>query len=569
MRVFMLAALAAVLACAQNPAPQQPIQVPEASALVKSAAVTADAPVFPRASYIRQRFQTPDTRVELRPPVRLQDFVHGGKLELSLRDYLELVLANNTDIAIQRLSVEVPRNNITRAFSIFDPSFVGRFTATRAKSASTSVLSGASLLNRLDQVADFSYVQTLGTGTQMNVGFAGSKGSTNDAFATFNPAINTSMVLGMTQPLLRNRGSYVTKLPISIARSTLKKTEFDIRDQILTIIANAENAYWDVIDARENLRVQEENLKLAGEFLKRNEKELELGALSRLDIYRPQQNYATAEIQVSRFRYLLAQREDALRRFIGADLDPAVRKLPINLTETVMPPVVSEPIDTEKAVAQAMKMRPDLLSAVQSLDIDELNIKSATNLMRPDLSLNLGYTTRGRGGTFYERENVFGGGSRIVRIVPGGFGDAMDQLFGFDVPQYQFGLTLRLPLRDRRASSDLANALVAKKSNTLRVRSLEQRIRLDVLNAANQVESALAGVELSKKAVDFAQKQVDAETQKYNLGTTVPFFVLQAQTDLTTAQSQLVQNTLAYQRAKVNLLRLTGELLDQRGIVLQ
>jgi outer membrane protein TolC len=281
---------------------------------------------------------------------------------------------------------------------------------------------------------------------------------------------------------------------------------------------------------------------------------LELGAMSPLDIYRPQQQYAQAEIQVSRFRFQLAQREDVLRRLIGADLDPRVRKLPIVLTETVLPPAGESSVDPEAAVQKALAMRPDLKSAQQSLDLDELSIKSYTNALRPDLSLNAGYTSKGRGGTFYEKTDPFDP-NLVTRVVPGGFSDAVSQLFGFDVPTYAFGLTLRFPIRDRRASADLANSLVQKRLDALRVRSTEQRVRLDVLNAINNLEAAKAGVKLANVAVDFAKKQAEAEQKKYDLGTNIMYFVLQAQTDLATAESQLVTQSIEYRKSLLGLLR--------------
>ncbi len=84
--------------------------------------------MFPRASYFRKMFSTPTGRVELQPPVRLSDFVVDGKLQLSLRSYLDLVMANNTDIAVQKLSVETARNNIMGAFGRFDPILTGSFS---------------------------------------------------------------------------------------------------------------------------------------------------------------------------------------------------------------------------------------------------------------------------------------------------------------------------------------------------------------------------------------------------------------------------------------------------------
>ncbi len=527
-----------------------------------------EAPLFPSAAYFRDHFTTPRTRVELQPPVRFEDFVVDGKLELSLRSFLELVMANNTDVAIQRLALETPRNAILRAFGTFDPTFNSGFTATRQKSASTSVLQGANLLSSLSQRVTTSYTQTLDSGTQVTVGFNGSKDSSNNAFSTFNPALAASLQFGFTQPLLRNRGSYITRVPIMIARSQLRKTEYDLRDQLMQLIMTTENAYWDVVEARENLKVQRQYLTLTEEALKRSQQELKLGAISPLEIYRPEQQAATARISVSRYEYLLAQREDALRRQMGADLHPEVRKLPIVLTELVSPALATAPLDQEAAVEKALAARPDLRSTLQTLDIDELRIKQSTNTIRPDLSLTGSYSGQGRGGTYYDRTNVFGQ-SQLVSVVPGGLGDALNQLFGFSLPTYSFGLTLRLPLRDRSRTADLADSLVQKRLDSLRARNLEQRIRQEVLNAINQVESAKEGVKLAEIALGYAQKQVEAEQKRYDLGVTIMYFVLQAQTDLANAQSEVVRQAISYRRYYLTMIRVTGELLEERGVVVQ
>src|SRR3954449_69888 len=73
---------------------------------------TAEAPLIGTGSYFRKILNPETPRIELRPPIRLSEFVTGDKLELSLRNFIDLVLANNTDVQIQRLSVEPARNNI-------------------------------------------------------------------------------------------------------------------------------------------------------------------------------------------------------------------------------------------------------------------------------------------------------------------------------------------------------------------------------------------------------------------------------------------------------------------------
>jgi outer membrane protein TolC len=513
--------------------------------------------------WFRQTFARQDTKVTILPPARLKDFVVDGKQRLSLRNYLELVLANNTDIAIQRLQLEVPKNAIQRAFAVFDPTINSNFQATRSQSPTTNQLQGAAILSNLNQPFNVNFTQLLPTSTTITSGLNTTKTSTNDQFQLYNPAYTTRWSMGFTQPLLRNRGAYITKLPITIARANRQVADYNFQDQVLRLIATAENAYWDVISARERIRVNQQALDLADQALKRARRELELGATSPLEIFQPEQQYATAKINLTQVQFLLRQTEDALRRQIGADLDPDIRDLPIELTENVTPEVDETPFDREEFVKLALSKRPDYKSNITTLEVNDLQIRSAREGLKPVLNLTGSYATQGRGGTLYPR-NV-----TPVVPIPGGILDAFGQMFGFDFPTYQFGLTLQFPLRDRRAAADLADAVVNKRLNTLRRQSLEQQIRLDVLNAITNVESSRESVKLAQIAVDYAQKRADADQKRYDLGVINIFFLLSAQTDLTQAQSNLVTQTVQYRRNLLNLQQRLGTLFEQRGIVLQ
>jgi outer membrane protein TolC len=526
---------------------------------------------FPKPSYFRQTFARPITHVELNAPVHLEDYVIGGKLELSLHSYLELVMANNTDIAIQRLTVDVAENAITRAFAPFDPLGTANFMSMRQITPASESLQGATTLVQLTQPANFFYSQTLPTGTQYTVQFSAEKVSTNSGFYNYNPALSASLGVSFVQPLIKNRGVYVNRLPIMMASSRLRKTGYDLKASLLQLVSAAENAYWDVILARENLRVAESARDLADQALKRSQRELELGALSPLDIFNPEQQYATSQVGVSQTRYSLQQTEDALRRQMGADLDPRIRTLPIVLTETAAPMVDAPAIDAEREVTKALAGRPDLQSAVQNLDIDDLQIKFVRNELLPDLSLTGSYTTQGVGGIYYpETFSLTGIPTPIAGApVPGGFGDTLSQMFGFGFPVYSFGLQLTLPIKSHQASADMADAMVAKKRDALNVRTVKQQVRLDVLTAVSQVESSKDAMKLSVVALGFGRKYMEAEQKKYELGTSTIFFVLQAQGALVAAESSVVQNSVSYRRNLMNLLKTTGDLLEERGIATQ
>jgi outer membrane protein TolC len=537
--------------------------------LLWTAAAFGQLVSFPKPSYFRETFARPITKVELQSPTRLEDYVVDGKLELSLRSYLELVMANNTDIAIQRLTVDVAQNAITRAFAAFDPLATASFSSTEQRTPSGDVLQGAATLVQLSQPANFTYSQTLPTGLNYQVGFFAEKLSTNSGYYDFNPNLTASLGVTISQPLIKNRGAYINRVPIMLASSRLRKTEYDLKTSLLQLVGNAENAYWDAILARENLRVAESARDLADQALKRAQRELELGALSPLDIYNPQQQYATSQIGVSQAQYALQQTEDAIRRQIAADLDPKIRMLPIVLTETVGPEVDAPPIDAEKEVRKALAARPDLKSAMQDLDIDDLGIRQSKNELLPDLELVAGYTAQGLGGIYYPSTIGTGGLPVVSAPIPGGFGDALSQMFGFGFPMYSFGLTLRLPIKNHQASADMADSLVSKRQHSLNVRTVRQQVRLDVLTTVSQVESSKDATKLSVVAQDFCRKYMEAEQKKYELGNSTIFFVLQAQGSLVAAESSVVQNAVSYRRNLMNLLWRTGELLDARGIAVQ
>ncbi len=531
-----------------------------------------DQNFFPKPGYFRETMVTPNLHVELKPPTRLADFVEGGKLELSLRSFIELVMANNTDIAVTKLNIDTAKNAILRGFAPFDPLLTASFNTTRTKTPSTSELDAATTLGTLTQPVNFNYAQTMQNGTSYNVNFSEIKSTTNSGFTTLNPAYSSGLSVSFTQPLIKNRGMFVNRIPIMMAQSRLKKAGFDLKTSLITLLSNAELVYWQTVQLRENLRVQESAQDLADKFLKRSQRELELGAISKLDIYQPELQFVQAQAAVFQAAYLLRQQEDALRKQIGADLDPDIRKLPIVLTESVAAPLDTGKLDGEMLIEKALLMRPDLRSQMQDLDTDDLTIKQVQNALRPDLSLTGAYTSQGIGGTFYNRTNVLNGlssQSTITQIVPGGFSDSLNQLFGFGYPVYGFGVRLRLPIRNRQSTADMADALVGKRRDALQIRGTTQQVRLDVLTSVNLVESSKVALDLAIKSRDFAQKRLDAENKKYELGTSQIFLVLQAQTDLINAESNVVIQSINYKRNILNMLQTTGTLLEERGVVVQ
>ena len=526
---------------------------------------------FPKPNYFRETFQKTQTKVELRAPVRLRDFLADGKLELSLKHYLELVMSNNTDVQIQMLTIEVPKNNILSQYGIWDPTAIASFNTTRSTSIPTSATDARSTgaaTKSLTQPYSLQYQQLLPTGTQYTLQFSGAKSSQTNSFRSYNPSLTSGLQFSFSQPLIKNRGMYVNRIPLMQAQSNLKISEFQLRSQLLNLINTAENAYWNVILARETLRVKEKARDTANEYMKYMQQQLDLGALSPLDIYNPKAALAAAEVDVSQAKFALAQTEDMLRKQIGADLDPDVRQMPIVLTEIVdLGASESLAVDREASVQKALTINPSVQQATQKLDYDDLSIQSAKNGLLPNLALTASYTSNGQGGIYYPGSSLVGGDPAIP--IPGGILDALGQMFGFGYPTYRAGLQLTLPIRSRTASAQMANAVVTKKTDALTLRTQQQSIRLNVLNAITGLEGSKESLNLAIVQRDFSQKNADAMMEKYKLGAETNQNVIFAQRDLATAESGVVNAQVAVRKSLLNLLTQTGELLDTRGIVIK
>jgi outer membrane protein len=518
----------------------------------------ARAQTFPAPEWFRERFKRAPLPQRVPEAEGLREFVVNGKLRLTLTDAIKLTLTNNTSVRLNQLQYESSRFSILQAYAPFDPLFTSSFNANRSTSPTSSQLQGAQTLSSLSQSTQMGYSQTFQTGTNVGVSFNANKSSSNSVFSTFNPSIFTTLNFSLSQPLLRNRGLFVNRAPIVIARRNLAQSRSNFESQVNDAISNAVDAYWRVVEGRENLSVLRKSLEAAEATYQQNKRALELGALPPLDIYRSESQVATRRVAVIQAEYQLKQLEDSFRLTVGADLDPYVRALDLELIEPAETSGELLTVDAQQAYEKAIQKRPELEALRQQLANDDTSIRVAHNGLQPDLALSGIYSSNGQGGNQIDTTTT-----PPTVISFGGLGDALSQLGGFNFPVYGFTLQLRLPIRTRAAQATFATSQINKQRDLYNLRSRQQSIRLDVLNAVNQLEQAKLSIAAGRIARDLAQKNLEAEQRKYELGAQTIFFVLDAQTQLQQAESSLVQSLISYQRAVTAVEHATGELLER------
>jgi outer membrane protein len=485
-------------------------------------------------------------------PEHLRNYVVDGKLTLSLRDAVVLTLENNSFVRIQETQVEFSKFSLLGAHAPFDPLLTSYYNVNSSTFSAVSQLQGTgiSTVNSTTQNAQFNYSQTFATGTNVQLGLGSNNNFTNNSFYFLNPYVTSTLSFQFTQPLLRNGWLFANQAPLVIARRNLQQSQANFSAEVSNNILQAVGQYWSVVEARGNLEVARSSMDAAEVTYKRDKRALELGALPPLDIYRSESQVASRRVQVIQSEYALKQAEDALRMTIGADQDQNVQALDLELTEQPEPAGELRTIDTATALQQALTKRPELDAAHAALANDETSIHLAHNHLLPELDLSAQYASNGVGGTQFS--------STGVRMTS----SSLSQLSTFSYPTYYAQLSLSLPLKNRAAKAAMGSALVSRRSDLYNERQLREQVELDVSNAVHQLEQAKLSIAAGKEALDLSKKTMAAEQRKYDLGSETIFFVLEAQTELASAELNLLQAEVNYQLAVTGLDHATGELLE-------
>ncbi len=503
----------------------------------------------------------------------LQERIVDGKLHLQLREFLGLVLKNFADVQITRLEVYTAADQIESAKNPFDPSLNLSFNAVRSVSPLSYSIAGSpsggqialpQTINSLSQTSILNYTQLLPTGERFDATFTGYRSSGNSyPYPTLFGVLNFQL----TQPLLQNRTNLQSLNPLRVARSELLITSKQSEASIATAVEQAGVQYWQAILARDNIRVYQQAVDLAKQSYEHDKLALDLGALSRLDIFQSETQVAERGRDLIQAQYEYKVLLDGLRRLIGADLTPQLRETEIILDDDPSAlPDRSTILPFEQALAKALQARPEVTAADAAVSVDEMNARASRDALLPRLDLAL------QGGSSGPAFNQLTSGSTVgvtSTVVPPGLGTTLQQVLDFSYPTYGFSLTATFPFHNPTAKANLADALVNRTRDRYRQRQTKEQIILDVRQATHSIELADATIEAALRARDLARQNVDAEQQKYQLGSITAFELLDAQTRLTSAENALVNAYVSYQEAYINYQHATWSLLDGFGIIVE
>jgi outer membrane protein len=488
-------------------------------------------------------------------------------LLLTLDEVLRMMLENNLNVRVNELPPQVAQSLIGIYFRPFEPTLHLSATGTRGTTPGSSQLSGATSLLQLTHTYDIGIGQTLRTGTSYGVDVVLNRTSSNNAFSLYNPSWLGQVRYSLTQHLLQNRGSIVNDHSIRIQQNNQRISESQFEQQMMDLVGQAQNTYWDYVFSIEDVKVKERSLHLAEKTLDENQKKVAAGLLAPLDVVQAESQVASTQDAVVVSTYSSRQNEDQLKRTITSQTDPGLALAKLTPIDVLRRPESADVVPVTQAIQIALENRPEMRQARLAVENAEIDTTYTKNQTLPLLDINAGYTQNGLGGVQRLRSAL--GGTTITGLVPGGIGDALSQMFGLDYKTYSLGFNLQIPLSNTAARSDHDRAVSAKELAQAQMDATEQEIALEVRNAMNQVEMNRAHIESAGKARDLSQKTVDAEQKKYELGVSTLFFVLQAQTNLAIAETNEIQALVNYTKALVTLDRATGQTLLHNHIEIE
>jgi len=556
---------------------------------------------------------------------RLDSLVRDGKLYLSLRNAIDLALENNLDLVIARYNLPIAQMDIQRtsaggsvrgvntgvvsgtpgggggafgggagagaggtsggaggagagasglvtstlgtgsSVSNYDP-----FLSVNADVDHTSqllpnqTLYGVSVIHQNTIAGNFSYSQAFPTGGSIQVAWDNQRQTTNSRNNTLNPQLTSFFQFQAQQQLLSGFGLGPNLRFLRIAKTNQKVGDIAFRAQIIATVVQICDLYWDLVSAYDDEQVKERSVGFASETLDKSRKQLELQAIPEMDVLKAESDVATREQDLTVARTNLELQELYMKNAITRSLDdPTLQEMPVVPTDRigsqsgVQTPITLPP--AQDMITDALKSRTELQESSLVLQNSELSRKTARNALLPSLSVYGLYTGTGYGGTP-------NGQSGLGTTAPAGFGGAAENAFNYSSPEYQVGFQLNVPLRNRIAKADQYRTELEYRQSQVYLEELKKRIRIEVRNARYALEQGTSRVDAARKARDLAQRTLDIMQKEQKLGAGSNQQTLSAEHDLALAESALVAAETAYEKARVEVRRATGSVLEEYGI---
>ncbi len=514
----------------------------------------------------------------------------ANQLPISIQDAITLALQNNNDIDSSRIGVQIAEYNLRAAQGVYDPAFVSESFYERRTTPTASTIGGAtngsvtqSSLTNSTGVNGFSPFQ----GGSYSADFSSSRTNTSNQNATLNPQYPSLLALSYTQPLFRGRTIDNNRRTIEIAKKNLSLSDAQFRQRAIEIIAQVEQAYWDLAYALRNLQVQIDAVKQARLQLESNQRLVAQGVLAPIDIIAANAQITTFEQNIYTAQENVTIAENTLKTLMLPDRTNEIwtrALVPVSPVEVEVPNV---PLET--AIAAALTNRQEIAQLQTSAEINRINERYFRDQTKPQVDLIGTYQAAGLAGAVVPRAattpsalttrvnelSALAGLPELpvtttTNTVPsnlvGGYFNSIGNLLQNDFPTYNIGVRISLPFGNRTAKANLGRTLAEGTQIVNQRAQTEQIIEADVRNALQTLRSAEARLQAAAATRASAEQLFESEQRQFRAGTSTVFLVFQRQTTLISARAIELQAQTTLNKAVSNFQRVLGTTLTVNSV---
>jgi outer membrane protein TolC len=408
-----------------------------------------------------------------------------------------------------------------------------------------------------------SYIQSFPTGTYFETDFNNNRQTSNSPNNTLNPQLYANVQVILSQQLLAGFGTGPNLRYLHIAKTNQKISDIAFKAQIIATVTQICDIYWDLVNAYDTEQVGERSVSFAETTLDTARKQLQLQAIPEMDVLKAESELATRQQDLTVARTNLELQELYMKNAITRSFDdPILQELPVVPTDHLAAQIQPETRPIQQSIADALKNRTEVQQSALDLTNRELTRKTARNALLPQLNVYGFYSGTGFGGT-PNPAYIAGGGS--VEAPPD-YGGTLENALNNSSPEYQVGLQLNLPLRNRVAKADQYRTELEYRQSQVLAEELKKNIVIEVRNARYAQEQGASRVDAARKARDLAQRTLDIMQKEQKLGVGSNQQTLAAEHDLALAESALVTAETAYEKARIEVKRATGSVLEDYGI---
>ena len=394
-------------------------------------------------------------------------------------------------------------------------------------------------------------------------------------FNLVNPAITPNFRFQLTQHLLQGFGFDPNLRWIRIARNTRENGDVVFRQQIIATVSQVENIYWDLVTAYEAVRVNERALQLAEKTQSDDEEEIRIGTLAPITLVQAKSGVATANQNLITSQTQLQLQQLLMKNAITKNMgDPILAAATVIPTDTLQFNEPQEVRPVQDLIQEALQARPEIATARINLTNAEISRKSLKNALRPTLDVYAFYGASALAGDqtsllppcdfqgAIPGENCLNPGT----IPRSGYPNAFHDLFNSSGPDKGIGVNLNIVLRNRAAQSEQVRSELEYRQSQVGLQQTENSITIQVRQAQFSVQQNYAALQAAIAARDYAKESLTAEQKKFGYGASTPTLVLQASSNLTQAESNVLNAAANYEKSKVQLDQSTAETLTKLGI---